>query len=128
EARILRQHLAGRSEDRALDLLALGRGPDDKLGTRHGPVAGDGANPRQRGLRFGTPDLALADKLAGRAVDPGLRLLGDTQLDIGKQDVDPVLRDRLRYAGAHLARPDDPDFSHRTPPSQLQQKGLLAVR
>ena len=99
--------LASLFEDRLLDSFLLGRRLDDQARVLHRRVIGNRRDALQRRFGIGDLDLALADQLAQRLVDPGVCLLGDLQADIGEQHIDAVRGHGLRYSRTHLARTDD---------------------
>ncbi len=122
-----RKEFPGLFEDRLLDRFLLGRGLDDEIGILHARIIGDRRDAFHRRFGIGDFDLALADQLAERLVDPGMRLFGNVEADIRQQDIHAVRSHGLRDAGAHLARTDDSDrLVHRNFPSHVQQNACTS--
>ena len=105
-------HLADLGEDRALDLLAFGRGLDDQVALAHRRRAFDRLDPAERLVHRGFVELALLDRAGELARDPGLARVGALLRHVGQQHVIAGLRRHLRDPRAHLSRPDHADAVH----------------
>ena len=70
-------------EDRALDLLALGRRLDDEVGGGEGGVVGDGGDAAEQRVGIRLRHLLLGDEAAQRLGDPRLARFGAREVDVG---------------------------------------------
>ena len=110
EDRLGAEHLAGRLEDRLLDLLALGRGLDDQPGLGHRRVVGRRGDARERGLGVGGFELAPSRPAARARLPIPSRAFSAMARSTSASTTASRLRRRAvwRDARAHLPAPMTP--------------------
>ena len=93
-------------EDRALDLLALGRRLDHQLSARQRRDLAYRGDPRDRLIRIALSYLALLHAFGEQANDAVAALLRARQVDVRQDHLIPRLRRNLRDPRAHLPSAD----------------------